>query len=65
MKITVIKIGKSGDEDDVYVFKNWLDKSTLQPFIKQWCKDYDLPYEDQNETWFYDSYQTCTDEHLL
>jgi len=65
MKITVLKIRMSGDEDDVYVFENWHEKSTLQPFIKNWCKDYDLSYEDQNETWFYDSWQTSTDNHQL
>jgi hypothetical protein len=38
-------------EDNVYVFKGWIDPKKLQPFIKQWCKDWEVKQKDQNDTW--------------
>ena len=54
-----------GQEDDIYVFKNWHAKSKLKPLLKQWCESLDLKVEDQNETWFYDSFITYTENKKL
>ena len=51
MKITILEIRLSMQEDDVYVFKNWIKPKKLQPFIKQWCKDWEVKQKDQNDTW--------------
>lgn len=51
MKITILEIRLSMQEDNVYVFKSWIDPKKLQPFIKQWCKDWEVKQKDQNDTW--------------
>ena len=51
MKITILEIRLSMQEDNVYVFKSWVDPKKLQPFIKQWLNDWDLKQKDQNDTW--------------
>tara|TARA_B100000963_G_scaffold360669_1_gene392469 strand:- start:3302 stop:3496 length:195 start_codon:yes stop_codon:yes gene_type:complete len=51
MKITILEIRLSMQEDNVYVFKDWVNPKKLQPFIKQWLNDWDLKQKDQNDTW--------------
>lgn len=51
MKITILEIRLSMQEDNVYVFKGWIDSKKLQPFIKQWLNDWEVEQKDQNDTW--------------
>jgi hypothetical protein len=51
MKITILEIRLSMQEDNVYVFKDWVDPKKLQPFIKQWLNDWGVKQKDQNDTW--------------
>ena len=51
MKITILEIRLSMQEDNVYVFEGWIDPKKLQPFIEQWCKDWEVEQKDQNDTW--------------
>ena len=51
MKITILEIRLSMQEDNIYVFKGWVNPEKLQPFIKQWCKDWEVEQKDQNDTW--------------
>lgn len=60
MKITILKIRESGEEDNVYVFENWHERHKLQPFIKKWCEWVELLYKDHDETWYYDIFHTKT-----
>ena len=62
MKITTLQIRMHGDEDDLYVFNGYHDLNALFPFIKKWLDDWDLDYDDENETWFKTINQTTFDK---